>query len=171
MRWLLLVLIGFCLVPRSLKADGGVVQFRQEAGDLVVTLFSTPVPLRSGPADLSVLVEDSATLDAVLDAQVNLTIEQKPGDPLMLEATRREATNKILYAARPAITQPGKWQVTIIVSRRGKSNMEIRGEIEVLPAPPALVVYWPYFAIVPSAIVLFALNQRLKNKQRTVRSI
>jgi hypothetical protein len=164
-----LVWVNLSMVPFPLWADGGVIQFRQNAGSLIVTLFSTPVPLRAGAADLSVLVEDAATHDTVLDATVRLILKADHRSALTVEATRAEATNKLLYAARPVLDEAGLWQTTIQV-QRGGANVEVQGTMEVLPKLPAVIVYWPYFVAVPVAIVLFTLNQRLKAQTKPVRS-
>ena len=153
----------FFLGSPHLCADGGSVQFRQQTGSIVVTLFGSPSPLRTGPADLSVLVETADGNQPVLDAAVSLALRQ--GETrLTAAATHAQATNKLLYAAFPDLPKPGQWQVMIAVERAG-TRSEVGGTINILPGPPAILFYWPYFLVVPVAIGLFALNQRLKKKE------
>ena len=147
-----------------LKADGGIVQFRKTAGPFVVTLFSSSVPLRAGPADLSVLVEFAQSRAPVLDATVSLHLRNKTGRELAAVATREQATNKLLYAALPSISEPGTWDVEVTISR-GAAHAQASGAIQVLAGPPAILHYWPYFAIVPCLIGLFILNQYLKTRK------
>ena len=52
-----------------LLADGGAVQFRRQTGPVIITLFSAPVPLRAGPADLSVLVQNARDGSPILNAK------------------------------------------------------------------------------------------------------
>jgi hypothetical protein len=156
------------LISALLKADGGIVQFRRQAGPFVVTLFSTPSPLRAGAADLSVLVESAQTRAPVLDASVSLDLRNSRGSEVTGAATHDQATNKLLYAALPVVPEAGTWNVYVKVNRHGEHAVA-EGTIQVLPAPPALVHYWPYFAVVPLVIGLFMLNQYLKAKQRRIR--
>ncbi|HXE11085.1 MAG TPA: hypothetical protein VN633_03135 [Bryobacteraceae bacterium] len=157
-----LTLLAFVASPQ-LCADGGSVQFRQQTGSIVVTLFGSPSPLRTGPADLSVLLETAGGNQPVLDADVSLTLRQGETH-LTAAATHAQATNKLLYAALPDLPTPGQWQVTVMVERAG-THSEVGGTINILPGPPAILFYWPYFLVVPVAIGLFALNQWLKKKE------
>ncbi|MFZ0594532.1 MAG: hypothetical protein WAM39_29015 [Bryobacteraceae bacterium] len=160
-RIALLVLLG-CALPIPVHADGGAVQFRQRSGPFIITLFSSPVPLRTGESDLSVLVESAVGNQPVLDASVKIELSQ-PGFRLRMDATHVQASNKLLYAALPEIPKPGNW-TTIVSVTQGDSKIEVRGTVNVISGPPALVSYWPYFAIVPCMVGLFVLNQILKSK-------
>jgi YtkA-like len=144
-----------------LQADGGTVEFREIAGPFIITLFSASSPLHAGPADLSVLVESTQMRAAVLDASVSLTLRKPKGGEINTAATHMQATNKLLYAAQPTLSEAGNWHVLVSVSRRAE-HAEAKGDIDVLPAPPAAFEYWPYFAVIPCLIALFVLNQWLK---------
>ena len=158
----------FSISSRLALADGGVIQIRKEAGPFRITLFSTPAPLRAGPADLSVLVESAKSGETLLDAKVVLLLQPLRGADaskrLELEATRAQATNKLLYAALPDLSEQGEWSVRIDV-QEGSRHASAAGTIEVLPPPPALLADWPYFAAVPLLIGLFILNQYLRRRQ------
>jgi len=58
-RWifLLLTLILMSQFDLVARADGGVVMCQRTSAPFTITLFSTEMPLRPGPADLSVLLE------------------------------------------------------------------------------------------------------------------
>lgn len=144
----------------SAFADGGAVQLRQRAGPFYVTLFSSPVPLRPGTADFSVLVENAADHTPVLSAAVELRI----GDTAVT-ATREQATNKLLYAAQVMLDRPGRVPIALHI-RDASGAADITGDVLVEREAPPLAVYWPYFGIVPAAILLFALNQSLKRRRR-----
>lgn len=165
---LLLLFVALCLVRVPAFADGGTLQFRKQAGPFTVTLFSAPVPLRAGAADLSVLVQD-AEENTLVDGAVTLLLSKSDQPDIVAEATTARATNKLLYAARVDLPEAGKWRVQVRVNRGG-SNAAVDGEISVLPEEAPLLTYWPYFAVVPIGLVLFVLNQWLKGKQRSTHS-
>ena len=57
--------------------DGGVVRSRETRGGLVVTVFTAPDPLRAGPQDVSVLVQDPSGTP-VLHAEVTRDLIDVP---------------------------------------------------------------------------------------------
>lgn len=159
------VLIGLCIASGLLIADGGIVQFQSQAGPFFVTMFSAPVPLRVGVADLSVMVQSVNDRNSVLDCEVTLQLSKAGEHDIRVAATRAQATNKLLYAAHPVLQQAGKWSVRVAIEARG-DTVRVNGEIEVLPQLPPLIVYWPYFALLPVAVAFFALNQWLKRTRK-----
>jgi hypothetical protein len=152
---------------QQLFADGGVIQFRKQSGPFLITLFSTPAPLHAGPADLSVLVESANDRQTLLDAKVTLQLhhsgEHDRSRMLTIEATRAQATNKLLYAALPNLGKQGLWDVRIDVEE-GPLSASAEGEIQVLAPRAALLTDWPYFALVPLLIGFFVLNQYLRRR-------
>lgn len=160
-------LIGLCVAIGLLVADGGIVQFRTQAGPFLVTVFSAPVPLRVGVADLSVMVQRLNDRSEELDCNVMLHLS-KPGErDIRVAATRAQATNKILYAAHPVLQKAGNWNLTLEIKARGDAA-RVNGAITVLPQLPPLIAYWPYFAVLPAAVALFALNQWLKRRRKVI---
>ena len=144
-----------------LFADGGAVEFRKQDGPLLITVFGAPSPLRAGVGDLSVLVQDTIQTRIVLDAEITLTLS-KPGEKeIVVPATHEQATNKLLYAAYPAVDQPGDWRLNVQV-RSQNTVASADGVITVLPRQPSIITYCLYFALPPLAILLFLLNQYLK---------
>jgi hypothetical protein len=160
------IVAGLCLATSILFADGGIVQFQKQAGPFLVTVFSAPVPLRVGPADLSVMVQKVDDRSKVLDCDVTLALS-KPGDRgIQARATRTQATNKLLYAAPVVFPLPGSWHLRADIKERG-DTVRVNGELAVLPELPPLIAHWPYFALVPVAAALFGLNQWLKARRKT----
>ncbi len=151
------------LCPAMLLADGGTVQFRRNAGPFWVSLFTTPAPLRPGRGELSVLLESEANHQPLLDAAVRIVI-RKDDRTINLEATRAQATNKLLYACQVDILSSGRWDVEVIVDRNGQ-RASATGTLSVLDPLPPLLMYWPYFAIVPVFILLFAIHQFLRYRE------
>jgi hypothetical protein len=149
LKTLLALLIGAC----ALMADGGAILLRKQAGPLLITAFGAP---RVGPSEISVLVQDTKK-NPVLDAEVEL----RAGDS---DVRAVHGTNRLMYTAVVQLPRAGKMPITIRVGA-----LQVSGEIQVEPEPSPVIAYWPYFALVPLAVALFALNQWLKSKRRVRR--
>jgi len=157
LRWM----CALAVATTPLFADGGTVLSRQESGSFVVTVFATPVPLRAGPIDLSVLVQRRDSLEPVLDANVSIRLDGN--SQIVAAATRSQAQNKLLYAASLNLPQPGAWMYTVSVnSPAGQATMS-RGFQADGPAPP-LAAYAFYLAIPPVFIAIFMLHQWLSRR-------
>jgi YtkA-like len=164
--WWVLALFLVCL--QLSFGDGGTLILRKQAGPLTISVFSSPEPLRVGAGDLSVMVQKSDDKSAVLDANVKIRLTHGSAEGIsevFAPATHANASNKLLYAARVNLPAQGVWKlVATIDSKLG--NAEVAGEINVMPPQPRIIAYWPYFAVVPLIILLFAINQWLKNRRR-----
>src|SRR5262249_58128830 len=105
----LLLLSSLIPHPSSLaRADGGAVRLCERAAGYQITVFTSPTPLRAGPVDVSVLVQDAATGECMPEARVTVCWKV-PGAGRMLEyqATTEAATNKLLRAAEFQLPGPG----------------------------------------------------------------
>ena len=82
-------------------ADGGQVRVMQQQGDYQLTVFTSPNPFRAGPADVSILLQDTRTHQTIPDATITieLTPPDKSNPPIRAIATAGAATNKLLRAA------------------------------------------------------------------------
>ena len=80
---LMLAILSFHILdPSSLaRADGGAVRLRQKTGGYQIAVFTSPTPLRAGPVDLSVLIQDAATGEWVPEAQVTVCLKAPGPDP------------------------------------------------------------------------------------------
>jgi hypothetical protein len=158
-RWLLPAVV--ILAQATAFADGGTVQLRQEAGGLVITVFTSPSPLSVGPVDISLLLQNQDGLEPVLDAKVSLVLlDDDWGIEFQARPTREQARNKLLYAAPLMFSQPGKWQIVVKVLRNGNET-DTTGFLEVAPAPGKTASYAGYIAFPPVMIGLFMLRERL----------
>ncbi len=162
-RRFLLSILAFTLWSTLVYADGGRVQFQNIAGSFIITLFTAPTPLRAGPVDFSILIQNRETKEPLLDASVRLSLRDATGMTVSAEPTREQAKNKLLYAATMNMPESGPWKVQVDVTR-GSDSASAGGEIIVLPSRSPLLSYWEYFLIPPVAIILFALHQWLKNR-------
>jgi hypothetical protein len=140
-------------------ADGGVVQMQRSAGPFVITVFTAPAPLRAGPADISIMVQDGD--NPVLDAEVTVRFHREGGEAIEAEATRERSKNKLLYAALVSMPEAGSWEIDVAVVRNSEET-RIDGVMIVAPPPPFLLTYWWTLALPPVAIGLFVINQWLR---------
>jgi hypothetical protein len=162
MAMLLIALAEFVGI-RRVYADGGVVQFEKSAGPFVITVFTTPAPLRAGPVDISLMVQSRENRQPVLDCQVFAQLHKEGAMSVRSEATHEAARNKLLYAAQMNIPEPGLWEIEVII-RQGDDSTHLAGELSVAPSNPVLLVYWRSLALPPLFISLFAVNQWLKRR-------
>lgn len=144
------------------------MQFRKPAGPFMVTVFSEPVPVRAGAADLSVMIERASDQSTVLDAHVMVHLKKTEAGSIVelaAPATHGRATNKLLYAASVTLPSAGIWQMTVDVREKG-DEASASGALNVLGKEPPLIEHWALFALVPLMILLFVLNQWLKRRRR-----
>lgn len=152
----------------SAYGDGGRLRMHAPAGPFVVTLFTTPDPLRADDADFSVALERAGSGGLVEDADVRLTLtpmaEGERGR-MELQATNKAATSAFMQAADVKLPHAGSWKVTVAV-RQGSESGECSTMLEVLPASPlGGQIFWE-IVLVPFALLLFAVHQWLKVRQR-----
>lgn len=171
---LCLLLITLAVSLQNARADGGRLRLHEPAGPFMVTLFTNPDPLTEGRADFSVAVERAADHDLnqglVQDAKVTLILTPKDkapgasGERIVLPTTHTAATSAFLQAANFTLPHPGVWKITIMV-QQGADTGECFGEIDVLPYRIASdEIAWE-IAVVPIAMLLFALHQAMKRKR------
>ena len=144
------------------RADGGAVRFSERRGDHLVSVFTSPTPLRAGPVDVSVLLQDSDSGKPVLGTPI--VVHARPirdaSQEISAPATSEAATNKLLNAAQLEFAQPGSWRVSVDVQCLNAAppidfNVEVA---EPLPSWLHLGV-WIAWPLVP--IGLFACHQWL----------
>jgi hypothetical protein len=149
--------------PSSLAwADGGTVQLSQRAGGYRITVFTEPTPLRAGPVDVSVLVQDAATGQAVPGAQV--TVRAAPAgrwaEATACPATTEAATNKLLRAAHFELPEAGPWDLEVVV-QGPLGPARVRCEVEAAEPWPQWLSFWPWVAWPALVITLFGVHQLL----------
>ena len=147
------------------RSDGGLVRASIAQHGLLVTLFTSPTPLRVGAADVSVLVQDQATRSALLDAVVRVRLEAQGGGAARAEALldRASATNKLLQAATLALPERGRFRL-VAEARRGAATAVAGAEVEVAEPLPALLALWPLLALPPVVVGIFIVHQWLRRR-------
>ncbi len=145
-------------------ADGGRLRMRQAAGPFTVSVFTSPEPLTAGPADVSVLVQDAAGAEVLLDAEVDLVL-QAPGAEAVRTVPTRPGANRLFRSAAVRLLPPGDWLLGVVV-RRGADTARISGSVAVAPAPPAWSGVWPFLLAPPLAMALFGLGRALRRRAK-----
>ena len=153
------------LGPGTVCADGGVVRARVDRGAFTITLFTSPTPLRVGEADVSVLVQDRASHETLLDAAVEVRLESLDGATAAasVQLSPQAATNKLLQAGTLRLAAPGRFRLLALVQRAGELA-EVAAEVEVAPPLPALLALWPYLALPPVVVGIFLVHQWLRRR-------
>jgi hypothetical protein len=171
-RFSLILIVFNWLVAVWCHADGGAVIARHTVNDLHVTVLASPVPLRAGPVDVSVLVQSGER--TVFDATVEVawrSFSASPPDWLPpcctmdsvtegFPAVRAHSNNKFLYSAIVPVKWAGPSEFIVKVSRGGL-EASVRCPIEVRQALPPALAFWPWLLFPPVAIAGFALHQSL----------
>jgi hypothetical protein len=78
LRPIVFCLLGWLLLAAgtsAARADGGALRASRQCGDYRVSVFTSPTPLRAGPVDVSVLVQDAATGEVQHDLPVAVTVD------------------------------------------------------------------------------------------------
>jgi len=144
--------------------DGGTIRLSEKRNGFLITVFTAPAPLRAGPVDISVLVQDALTGEPAPQTRVTARMT-KPGQ-LALEyaATREAATNKLLHAAQFELPEPGRWQLEVQVE--GVHGLAVTGcELEAAAPLPRWGEMWLWISWPVLAIGLFGIHQVLTRRR------
>ncbi len=160
-------------------ADGGAIIAREKINGLDLTVFASPFPLRAGPVDVSVLVQDAkgrAVLDAVVDlgwtpSSPSASAEWLPPCCSMetalgkTPARRAHSQNKLLYGTILPVRSAGPSNISVTV-KTPDAEAILSIPVEAQPPRAPVLTYWPLLAFPPMAIGMFALHQRLSRRSR-----
>lgn len=151
-------------------ADGGTVRLVEDVGGYQISVFTSPNPLRAGPVDVSVLVQDTATAEPVPNTQIFLRLT--PRDRLTATmhalATPAAATNKLLQAALVELPSPGTWDVEVECTT-DNSRQTVRFTMEAGTPLPRWLTVWPWFTWPFAAVLLFGVHRALVASQKVPR--
>jgi hypothetical protein len=162
--WLALVYAVFLPSSGGLRADGGTVRLREQAGAYQVTVFTSPTPFRAGPVDVSVLVQDAAG-ECVPEASAAVRLSAR-GTKELLEysATAEAATNKLFHAAVFPLPRSGWWDIEIVVEGP-HGPADLRFDIQAGEPLPRWRELWPWFIWPAFVVALFGLHQALVRRK------
>lgn len=160
----LLALVPF-LVPSLAFADGGTLRLSEQKGDYRIAVFTSPTPLRAGPVDISVLIENAATHEPLSDVRVSFeaVCRERPGVVIRRTATNEAATNKLFQAAMLDLNEPGSWHLE--VSLDGPlGTTQIGLDVEAAQPLPKALAMWPWLTWPALPILFFGAHQLLARR-------
>jgi hypothetical protein len=163
----LLAPLAFGFVPvAALHADGGTVRLSQRKGDHQITVFTSPTPVRAGPVDISVFIQNAATGEPVPQARIRARAAPGglPEEAMEETASHEKATNKLYQDALFDLPQAGRWDVLVVLDGLGEP-MELAFEMEVEEALPRLGEMTPWIAWPAAAILLFLAHRWLVERR------
>jgi hypothetical protein len=158
----LLPIAAFFLFPSLAAADGGALRLSEQKDGYRTAVFTTPTPLRAGPVDFSVLVQDAATGEAEPGIEVSIKVQRPDnrGTALVQRATTQAATNKLYYAATFNLPEAGWYSVEVsIVGPLGET--QVRFNVEAAGALPPGLAMLPWVGWPLLAIAIFSIHQLL----------
>jgi hypothetical protein len=164
-RLVAVVALGQAVHQPTALADGGTVQWRNQAGSHLITVFTTPAPVSAGPGVISLLVQNRNGLEPVLDANVSLLLRSEASNAeIRVRPTREQAQNKLLYTAPVTLAASGKWQLAVTILRNGERT-DATGTIDVAPTAAMVASYWGYLAFPPLMIVALVGHELLLRRR------
>lgn len=158
----MLVAAALTLTAPKARGDGGAVQASSVAGPYRVTVLTEPTPVRVGPIDVSVLVQDNRTRKLAGAARVS--VRGAPvGTRRWRPATPHAGQSRLYHGAVLDLDRPGQWTLVIrIAGRQGPARLSF--DMNVAPAPPPWIDLWAWLAwpLVP----IFGMGVRLLRRIR-----
>ncbi|HVX15279.1 MAG TPA: hypothetical protein VHC22_29085 [Pirellulales bacterium] len=156
---LICILAHTVIWPSVASADAGTIRASQRNATYQVTVFTDPTPLRAGPVDVSVFVQDANTGQPILGNSIDIEIAPRglPSEQIRIEATSAAASNKLFQAANFDLPHAGWWTFTVDVHRPSDS-MRLQFELDAADTPPTWISLWPWFGWPFFAIALFAVS-------------
>jgi hypothetical protein len=148
------------------KADGGTIRLSEQKGSYRITVFTAPTPVRAGPVDISVLVQEAVTEEPVSEVQVAIKAVRRgsPGVGLVHPATTEAATNKLYYAAIFDLPEAGWYSVEVSIDgARGKALVHF--DLEAAEPLPSWLAMLPWVGWPVLAIGLFGIHQFLVRRR------
>jgi hypothetical protein len=148
------------------NADGGQLRALERHGEFQLAVFTSPNPLRAGPVDVSVLIQNATTGQSIAEGELTVAVALTPRDnaqfPIRVAATSAEATNKLLRAASIDVPAAGRWDVRVECHMPDVSMPEVVAfTIDAAPPLPPWLSVWPWFTWPIGAVVLFGIHRVL----------
>ena len=162
----LLAVSGLFLFPSLAAADGGTVRLSEQKGSYRISVFTAPTPLRAGPVDISVLVQEADTGEVASKVQVTIKAVRRgfPGVVLQHPATTEAATNKLYQAANFDLPEPGWYSVEVSIDG-ARGQAQVRFDVEAAEPLPSWRAMWPWVGWPIVAILLFGIHQFLVRRR------
>lgn len=162
-RTALFLVAAACVVgPPAARGDGGKLRASTQTRGLDIAVFTDPTPVRTGTLDVSLFVRplpagETRPLPAF---QVCAYPVAAPAKRHCEPATPAEATNKLFRAAQLELTQPGLWQVEVVVDS-ADGWVVTSFQLPVEEGPPQWAAYALWIGLPAVAVLLFAAHRWL----------
>jgi hypothetical protein len=173
------------LSSNGVRADGGILRVNQAQGPFVVSILTGSELRQDRPEDVSVMIQGRYSGEVILDANVNLTFTppatsiaepheeicgvsgkaapEPHSEQFTVAATRRQASNKFLYAAPVEFGTTGPWHLQAFIERGGDA-VKIGCSLPVGSPTRNFIGLFPYLILPPLVVALFTLNQCLREQ-------
>lgn len=155
------VLLAESMHPCAIQADSGLIRLQETRGQMQVTIFTSPTPVRVGEVDISILVQDKSS--GPVQHGVPIEIVAHPADKtartIRTRATSESATNKLLQAATIKLLHASLWKIEVHVTPPEHSTETFVFDIEVASEQPRWATLWHWFTWPALVIILFAWRQ------------
>ena len=150
----------------ALQADGGTLRFSERHGGYSITVFTAPTPLRAGPVDVSVFVQDAVTGESVIGAQITVQarLRDHPEATIHQRATTNAATNKLFQAAVFDLPEAGWWDVAIVVEGL-RQPLAVHFEMEADEPLPRVWEMIPWIVWPVVVVFLFFVHKWLMGRK------
>jgi hypothetical protein len=139
----------------------------ERQGGYRISVFASPDPLRAGPIDISVLLQDAETGQPITNVPINVSLKPsgRRGPTIRAVATNDAATNKLLSAALVELPTPGSWDIEI--SRLAEHGADpVRFTIDAGEQSAAWTGVWPWFSWPAGVVILFGIHRRLVARRK-----
>ncbi len=147
----------------AVRADGGTLRLTETKNGYQISIFTAPNPVRVGPVDVSVFVQEATTGEVLTNANVEVIWRKAGIWNLQAAATREAATNKLLRAVQLEIPEAGRW--TVFVQVEGEhGTAQVECELDVAEPLPRWRALWPWFAWPALPILLFCFQKALPKR-------
>jgi len=151
-----LTAVGFvALSQSSADDDDQVLRFSHQSGSLVIAVYGPAGDIPVGPARFAVLVQDSASRQALLDSEVDLVLH-KTNDAVASPQTVRASPgdeNKLLFSADLDTDSEGAWNLEVHV-RHASETASLSLPIEIAKPETEFALPWSYSVVFAVVAVL-----------------
>jgi hypothetical protein len=172
------------LVSPALADNAVPLGTRDLKNGKTLTVFAHPAPLRAGPVQFGVMLTDNATGKPDLNWTATGAIKPSTGEAFAsgsaewvppccrmsiqtladgsvpLQFTGDSAGNALMRGASATLSKSGEWVIDLnLKNADGTSTNETLAITVGAPAAP-VTRYWPLFAIIPAAILVFLFSRK-----------
>ena len=139
--------------------DDQVLRSRRRSDQLDVAVYGPGGDIPIGSTAFSALVQESATQEALLDSEVDFTL-QKTGagraSPVKVRAKREDSENKLLQSGEIDLSAAGDWSLNVVV-QHDAARSEFSLPLHVVQLQSRVAVRWPYIGFAATSIILLMI--------------